>query len=56
LRLAALSEEAHQGAKKSELSSVAKAEAEIDALSVHLWGLTPEELKDIQASLREMIE
>jgi len=56
LRLAELSENAHNAAKKDALTSIQAIEDEIDNLSAQIWGLSPAELKEIKASLKEMSE
>jgi SAM-dependent methyltransferase len=56
LRLAELSENAHNAAKKGDLKSIQAAEDEIDLLSAEIWRLSPEELKEIKANLKEMSE
>jgi hypothetical protein len=56
LRLAELSENAHNAAKKDDLKSIQGIEDEIDNLSTQIWGLSPEELKEMKASLKEMSE
>lgn len=57
-RLAGLSRQAHQAAETSEVSETSKVlpkiEAEIDQLAAELWGLTDEELEDIQRSLEAL--
>lgn len=53
-RLSELSEEAHEAAKTGNVQKVAELEADIDKEAAKLWGLTPEELKEIQESLREL--
>ena len=54
--LASLSQRAHQLAVFGESSEkeLRDVEEEIDRKAAELWGLTDEELKDIQASLKEI--
>ena len=52
--LAALSQRAHAATAQGEEQEVGDIEAEIDRLAAQLWGLTPQELVDIQKSLREL--
>jgi len=54
--LASLSQQAHQLAALGESSEkdLHEVEEEIDRKAAELWGLTDEELKDIQASLKEI--
>jgi hypothetical protein len=53
-RLAALSEGAHEAAKAGEERRLRQIEAEIDHEAANLWGLTDEELREIQRSLAEL--
>lgn len=52
--LAELSERAHKAAKRDKQKELRKIEAEIDNLAAQLWELTPEELREIQKSLKEL--
>jgi hypothetical protein len=52
--LAALSQAAHAATAAGEAARVQEIEAEIDRLAAQLWGLTAEELKEIQKSLEEL--
>jgi hypothetical protein len=54
LELAALSKEAHIAALKGDQALVLKVEVCIDELARQLWGLTKEELIEIQESLEEL--
>ena len=51
VRLAELSEEAHQLAESGDKGRVAEIEAEIDELAAGLWGLTKKELQAIRNAL-----
>jgi len=42
------------GDKKAAQAQLREIEAEVDRAAAGLWGLTEEELADIQASLREL--
>ncbi|WP_243030043.1 Eco57I restriction-modification methylase domain-containing protein [Thermus altitudinis] len=53
-RLSELSEAAHEAAKAGDEKRVRDLEAQIDEEARKLWNLTPEELKSIQESLREL--
>lgn len=53
-RLSALSQEAHAAAGAGDDDRVREIEAQIDALAAQLWGLTEEELREIQRSLAEL--
>jgi hypothetical protein len=53
-QLAALSQQAHAATAAGEAARVQEIEAEIDRLAAQLWGLTAEELKEIQKSLEEL--
>ncbi|MBI2939992.1 MAG: N-6 DNA methylase, partial [Chloroflexi bacterium] len=53
-QLAALSQEAHEATGRGDSARVAAIEAEIDELAARVWGLTREELKEIQESLAEL--
>jgi hypothetical protein len=53
-RLADLSQAAHQAAGREGAAELARIEAEIDRQAAQLWGLTDEELREIQQSLREL--
>jgi len=54
LSLAELSEKAHDAAKKDSKEKMCEIEEEIDLLVADLWGLTKEELREIQFSLAEL--
>jgi hypothetical protein len=54
LELAGLSEEAHTATALGEEDTVALVEGSIDELAAEMWGLTKEELKEIQDSLAEL--
>jgi len=54
-KLAALSRQAHKATANGETDRVQQIEAEIDELAARLWGLTGDELKEIQASLQEIM-
>jgi len=45
---------AHDLSKGDSLSSLISIESEIDELAAKIWGLTSEELKEIQLSLKEL--
>ena len=53
-RLAELSRQAHNAAKAADTAIVEGIETEIDTLVAKLWGLTPEEAKDVAESLKEI--
>ncbi len=53
-RLAELSQEAHEAAKTDDTAALEVIEAEIDAEAARIWGLTGEELTEIQRSLDEL--
>lgn len=53
-RLAELSKEAHQAAKRDDEARLREIEAEIDKAAAKLWGLTDAELSAVQHSLREL--
>ena len=53
-QLAVLSVEAHEATAAGDTARVQEIEAEIDRLAAELWGLTEEELRDIQKSLEEL--
>jgi len=52
--LAGLSKEAHLATAKGDRSKVKDIEQSIDEAAARLWGLTPEELQDIQNSLKDL--
>ncbi|WP_347244976.1 DNA methyltransferase [Thermogutta sp.] len=54
-RLSELSQEAHEAAKAGDEKRLRKIEAEIDVQAAKLWGLSDEELREIQQSLRELV-
>jgi len=53
-QLAALSQQAHEATAAGDAARVREIEAEIDRLAAELWGLTEEELREIQESLEEL--
>ncbi|WP_135257741.1 Eco57I restriction-modification methylase domain-containing protein [Thermus caldilimi] len=53
-RLAELSEAAHEAARQGDTTALRHIEAEIDQQAAKLWGLTEEELREIQRSLAEL--
>ncbi|HBY94687.1 MAG TPA: hypothetical protein DEP84_12125 [Chloroflexi bacterium] len=53
-QLAALSERAHEATAAGDTTQVQAIEGEIDRLAAQLWGLTDEELREIQESLAEL--
>jgi len=53
-QLAALSQRAHAATAAGNPEEVKEIEAEIDRLAARLWGLTDEELQEIQESLAEL--
>jgi hypothetical protein len=52
--LAALSRMAHQATTTGERSKLKELENNIDRVAATLWGLTPDDLKDIQNSLKDL--
>jgi len=54
LHLAKLSEQAHKVAKIGDEKQLQKVETEIDLWAAKLWGLSDEELREIQESLSEL--
>jgi hypothetical protein len=54
LRLAELSMQAHEAAKIGDETRLREIEAEIDRWAAKLWGLSDDELLEIQQSLREL--
>jgi len=56
LRLAELSKQAHEAAKVGDEMRLREIEAEIDRQAAKLWGLSDDELRDIQQSLAELSE
>jgi hypothetical protein len=54
LRLAELSMQAHEAAKIGDEMRLREIEAEIDRQAAQLWGLSEDELCEIQQSLREL--
>jgi len=54
LRLAELSEQAHEAAKVGDENRLREIEAEIDRWAAKLWNLSDSELLEIQQSLREL--
>ncbi|MFC1929735.1 Eco57I restriction-modification methylase domain-containing protein [Chloroflexota bacterium] len=53
-KLSSLSKEAHLATVKGDKSEVKDIEQSIDEAAAKLWGLSPEELKDIQNSLKDL--
>jgi len=53
-RLAELSEQAHEVARRDAVGELGCIEAEVDQQAAKLWGLTDRELAEIQRSLREL--
>jgi hypothetical protein len=53
-QLAALSQQAHGATAVGDAVRVREIETEIDQLAIELWGLTQQELEDIQQSLEEL--
>jgi SAM-dependent methyltransferase len=56
LRLAELSMQAHEAAKVGDEMRLREIEAEIDLWAAKLWGLSDEELREVQESLAELSE
>jgi methylase of polypeptide subunit release factors len=56
LRLAELSKQAHEAAEIGDETRLREIEAEIDRQAAKLWGLSDDELRDIQQSLAELSE
>jgi hypothetical protein len=54
LRLAELSMQAHQAARREDVAELTRIEAEIDRQAAQLWNLSEDELREIQQSLREL--
>jgi hypothetical protein len=54
-RLAELSAQAHEAARNDDALALTRVEAEIDRLAARLWGLTDQELAEIQRSLQELV-
>jgi len=54
LELADLSERAHRAAAEGDQETIASIDKRIDELAAEMWGLTKEELKEIQESLAEL--
>ncbi|GBC82945.1 hypothetical protein HRbin10_02083 [bacterium HR10] len=54
-RLAELSQAAHEATKAEDEARLCQIEAEIDREAAKLWGLTEEELREIQRSLQELM-
>jgi hypothetical protein len=48
--------EIHEAIATGELSGLKDIEESIDEVAASLWGLTPEEVKDIQNSLKDLRE
>ena len=56
LRLVELSEQAHEAAKVGDEMRLREIEAEIDLWAAKLWGLSDDELREVQESLAELSE
>jgi SAM-dependent methyltransferase len=56
LRLAELSKQAHEAVKVGDETRLREIESEIDRQAAKLWGLSDDELRDIQQSLAELSE
>lgn len=54
--LAELSEKAHEAAQHCDDVTLRQIETEIDRQAALLWGLSDDELREIQESLRELSE
>ena len=54
IQLADLSQQAHAATARGDVERVREVEAEIDRLAKSLWGLTDDELREIQESLAEL--
>lgn len=52
--LATLSQRAHAATAAGDAAQVQAIEAEVDRLAAQLWGLTEEELREIQRNLEEL--
>jgi hypothetical protein len=52
--LSALSQKAHEATAAEDEEAVREIEAEIDQLAAELWGLSRQELEDIQGSLADL--
>jgi len=52
--LAELSKRAHEAAQHEDTEALKRIEEEIDKEAARLWGLTEEELRDVQQSLKEL--
>ena len=55
IELSELSQKAHQLARGRRDSETSKIQMAIDSCAARLWGLTDEDLKDIQLSLKELV-
>lgn len=53
-RLADMSRQAHAAAQRDDAAQLREIEEEIDLAAAALWGLTPDELREIQRSLHEL--
>lgn len=53
-RLGMLSKKAHAATSAGDIARLEEIEAEVNSLAAQLWGLTDEELKEIQESLAEL--
>ena len=54
VRLAALSQQAHQLAAADDEASLTTVEAQVDQAAAELWGITERELREIRRSLEEL--
>ena len=53
-KLAQLSRQAHEVVHKAELGDLSKIEAEVDRQAAKIWGLSEQELKELQISLEDL--
>jgi hypothetical protein len=53
-RLAELSAQAHEAARRDDTLALTRLEAKVDRLAARLWGLTDQELAEVQRSLQEL--
>jgi len=54
VKLAQMSEQAHEATAKGDIERVAKIEEQVDLLAAKLWGLSDKELKEIKLALEEL--
>ena len=54
IKLAELSKEMHKAIEVGNTETLREFEEEIDELAACIWGLTPDELREIQLSLQEL--